>query len=69
MLVPRKPSPAELIQFNIRMPKSLIALLDAEVAEALAKHPGRMTTRSDLIREVLYEHVKRREERAKKREV
>lgn len=66
--MPRKPTGEELVQFNIRMPKLLIALLDAEVAETIAKHPGRMTTRSDLIREVLYEHVRRREERAKKRE-
>ena len=63
MLVPRKPSPAELIQFNIRMPKALIAELDREVEEERERHPGRMFTRSDLIRDALYEHVKKRAKR------
>lgn len=61
--VPRKPrSPEGLSQFNIRMPPDLIAALDEEVEELLRLHPGRMLTRSDLIREVLYAHVRAREE-------
>ena len=34
-----------------------------QVAEELALHPGRIITRSDLIREVLYAHVKTRREK------
>lgn len=61
-VVPRKPrSPDGLAQFNIRMPPDLIDALDREVAEEQEQHPGRMLTRSDLIREILYAHVRARE--------
>ncbi len=65
--MPRKPSaPTELGQFNIRMPKDLIAAIDEEVLETQRAHPGRMVTRSDLIREVLYAHFGARKTGKKK---
>jgi predicted DNA-binding protein len=62
---PRK-VPGGLSQTNIRMPDDLMEALDDEVAEYLAQHPGRVYTRSDLIREVLYAHVAARREKPKK---
>lgn len=58
--MPRKSRYEGLVQFNIRMPSDLLEALDAEVGEELRAHPGRMFTRSDLIREVLYRHVEGR---------
>src|SRR5262249_28776400 len=46
--------------FNIRMPSDLVAALDEGVATELQAHPGRALTRSDLIREALYEYVAKR---------
>jgi hypothetical protein len=57
--VPKKAA-EKLSQFNIRMPDTLIAMLDAEVDEQRRLFPGRMYTRSDLIRDVLFAHVGKR---------
>jgi len=59
--MPRKPlAPGGLAQFNIRVPEEIVEALDAIVEEQQAAHPGRSFTRSDLVREVLYEYVKAR---------
>jgi hypothetical protein len=55
--MPRKPRADAFRQFNVRLPLSIIAALDAEVAAAAEARPARVFTRSDLIREVLYAHV------------
>ena len=59
--VARKPnSDDELQQFNMRMPTKLVATLDELVEEQRRARPGSMFTRSDLVREMLYEGIDRR---------
>ena len=50
----------------IRIPWDLLEALDAEVEEMKRERPGFMNvTRTDLIRDVLYQHVKARGEAKK----
>lgn len=64
--MPKKPQTEEdSQQFNIRMPKSLIEALDAEVEEERRQHPGRVVTRSDIIREFLWAHIASRKGKAR----
>ena len=50
-----KTPPSALEQFNIRMSRDLIDALDEIVEEERGAKPGRTYSRSDLIREMLYE--------------
>ncbi len=65
-IVTRTKKSAESTQFNLRMPVDLIAALDDEVAEHQRARPGVGFTRSALIREVLYKHVRTRKEGGKR---
>ena len=50
----------------IRIPWDLLEALDAEVEEMKRERPGFMNvTRTDLIRDVLYQHIKARGEAKK----
>jgi Arc/MetJ-type ribon-helix-helix transcriptional regulator len=59
-VAPRKKTSGGLDQFNIRMPPDLVDALDEEVRLEQREHPGRMITRSDLIREACYRLLEER---------
>lgn len=50
--------PSELIPFTFRMPRGLIAALDARLVELNQASPFTPITRSDLIRDLLASSLK-----------
>ncbi len=55
--MPPKPKD-EHVQINLRIPPDLVALLDELVEKRSAERPGTSISRSDVIREALYQAVR-----------
>lgn len=59
-------SESGLVAFNVRIPADMAEELDEEVAAEQLARPGRVYTRSDLVREILYAHVAARKPKKRK---
>jgi Arc/MetJ-type ribon-helix-helix transcriptional regulator len=53
------PDDAEVVIVTLRIPRALVRALDAEAERRAAERPGLKITRSDVIREALYEVAKK----------
>ncbi len=64
----KKPVPTkeDLVQINLRLPQSLMEQLDAWISDERAARPGITVTRTDLIRQAIYQAVEQRSAPKKK---
>lgn len=58
----KKPVPTreDLVQINLRLPQSLMDQLDAWIEDERAARPGITVTRTDLIRQAIYQAIEQR---------
>lgn len=56
--LPKSTAPGELVPVQFRFPRDLLDLLDARLEELRAERPGLGMTRTDLVRDILYNGLK-----------